>query len=73
MEAGLDTSIQELEAGVIETMRQYGLVINQLTPAQEQLWFDDANRIVPSLLGTTFDRPMYGRIETLLKAHRAGR
>ncbi|GHT98135.1 hypothetical protein FACS1894142_4060 [Spirochaetia bacterium] len=73
MEAGLDSSVQDLEAGVLDTMRQYGLVINQLTPAQEQLWYEDADRIIPALLGTTLDRAMYGRIETLLKAHRAAR
>jgi TRAP-type C4-dicarboxylate transport system substrate-binding protein len=73
MEAELDISIPKLEADVINTMRQYGLVINQLTPVQEQLWYDDVNRIVPSLLGTTFDRTLYRRIETILKPNRAGR
>ncbi|GHU21536.1 transporter [Spirochaetia bacterium] len=73
LETDLDSSIQKLEADVIETMRQYGLVINQLTPAQEQLWYDDVNRIVPSLFGTTLDRTIYGRIETILKNHRSAR
>jgi TRAP-type C4-dicarboxylate transport system substrate-binding protein len=73
MERGLDTSIQALEAEIIGTMRQYGLVINQLTPVQEQLWFDDARRIIPSLMGTPLNQAMYGRIETLLQVHRAAR
>ncbi|AEF85762.1 putative trap dicarboxylate transporter- dctp subunit [Treponema primitia ZAS-2] len=72
MEADLDSSIQALEAGVIETMRQYGLVINQLTPAQEQLWYDDVNRVIPSLFGTTLDRATYGRIEAILQTRRTG-
>jgi TRAP-type C4-dicarboxylate transport system substrate-binding protein len=73
MEAELDSSIQELEAGVIETMRQYGLVINRLSPAQEQLWYDDVNRVIPSLFGTTLDRAIYGRVEGILKPRRTGR
>jgi TRAP-type C4-dicarboxylate transport system substrate-binding protein len=73
MERGLDASVQALEAEVIATMRQYGLVTNQLTPAQEQLWYDDAKRIVPALMGTTLNQVMYERIETLLRAHRARR
>ncbi|GHV60706.1 hypothetical protein AGMMS49587_02950 [Spirochaetia bacterium] len=73
LETGLDASIQQLEADMIETMRDYGLEINQLSPAQEQLWFDDVNRIVPSLFGTTLDKTIYGRIEGILQAHRTGR
>jgi TRAP-type C4-dicarboxylate transport system substrate-binding protein len=73
MERGLDTSIQELEAEVLDTMRQYGLVTNQLTPVQEQLWFDDGKRVGPSLMGTPLNQAMYERIDTLLKAHRVGR
>lgn len=71
LEDGLSTSIQELEANVISTMGQYDLVINKLTPAQEQLWHDDINRVVPTLMGTTLDPKIYGRVEAILKAHRA--
>ncbi|MDR2797455.1 MAG: TRAP transporter substrate-binding protein DctP [Treponema sp.] len=70
LEAELDTSIQQLEGEAIATMRKYGLIINQVSPAQEQLWYDDVNRVIPALLGTTFNRELYGQIETLLKAHR---
>lgn len=73
MEAGLDRSIQVLEAGVIRTMTDYGLVINQVSPEQESLWFADFNRAMPSLVGTVFDREMYRRIDALLKSHRGGR
>jgi TRAP-type C4-dicarboxylate transport system substrate-binding protein len=73
MEKGLDTSVQELEAEVLGTMRQYGLVVNQLSPAQEQLWFDDGKSVVPALMGTPLNQAMYRRIENLLNTHRAGR
>ncbi|GHV18096.1 hypothetical protein FACS189493_6930 [Spirochaetia bacterium] len=74
LERELDVAIPQMEADVIRTMQSYGLVINQLTPAQEQLWYDDVTRVIPSLLGTTtLDRVIYGRIETILQAHRARR
>jgi TRAP-type C4-dicarboxylate transport system substrate-binding protein len=73
LERGLDTSIQTLEAEAIDTMKNYGLVINEVSPAQAQLWYNDVNRVIPSLLGNTFNREMYEKIEALLKAHRGGR
>jgi TRAP-type C4-dicarboxylate transport system substrate-binding protein len=71
MEAELDTSIQALEVEVIQTMVKYGLVINQVSPAQERIWYDDVSRTLPALVGTIFDRTMYNRIEALLKEYRA--
>ncbi|MDR3167280.1 MAG: TRAP transporter substrate-binding protein DctP [Treponema sp.] len=70
LEAELDTSIQQLEADAITTMKNYGLVINEVSPAQEQIWYDDVNRVIPSLLGKVFNRDIYERIETLLKTYR---
>ncbi|MDR1956439.1 MAG: TRAP transporter substrate-binding protein DctP [Treponema sp.] len=72
LEAELDTSIQQLEGEAIATMQKYGLVINRVSPEQEQLWYADVNRVIPSLLGATFNRELYGRLETLLKAYRSG-
>jgi TRAP-type C4-dicarboxylate transport system substrate-binding protein len=73
VEEELDASIQSLEAEVIQTMVKYGLVINTVSPEQEQVWYEDVNRTMPSLVGTIFDRELYGRIEALLRTHRAGR
>jgi TRAP-type C4-dicarboxylate transport system substrate-binding protein len=66
-------STQQLEAGVIQTMTQHGLKVNQLSPQQEQLWYDDTSKAMPALLGTTFDRDIYERIITLLQAYRGQR
>jgi TRAP-type C4-dicarboxylate transport system substrate-binding protein len=66
VEAELDRSVQEFEAEVIRTMESYGLTINQISPEQEKAWYDDANRVMPSLVGRVFDRDMYNRISTLL-------
>jgi TRAP-type C4-dicarboxylate transport system substrate-binding protein len=73
LEAELDTSVQALENDVIQTFVNYGLVINQVSPEQEQLWYTDVNRAMPSLVGPVFDKAMYERIDALLRAHRAGR
>jgi TRAP-type C4-dicarboxylate transport system substrate-binding protein len=73
VEAELDTSIQALEVEVIQTMVRYGLVINQVSPAQERIWYDDVSRTLPALVGTIFDRTMYNRIEALLREYRAKR
>ncbi|MDR0376768.1 MAG: TRAP transporter substrate-binding protein DctP [Spirochaetaceae bacterium] len=66
-------STQRLEADVIKTMTQHGLKMNQLSPQQEQLWYDDTAKTMPSLLGTTFDRGIYERIVALLQAYRSRR
>ncbi|GHV77705.1 hypothetical protein AGMMS49942_25260 [Spirochaetia bacterium] len=73
MEQSFDASIQALEDEVIDTMHRYGLVINELTPAQKQLWYDTSSQIVPSLMGTPVNQAMFRRMETLLQAHRASR
>lgn len=73
VEAELDNSVQALENEVIQTMANYGLVINQISPQQEQIWFDDVSGTLPRLVGTLFDRETYGRIDNLLKAYREKR
>jgi TRAP-type C4-dicarboxylate transport system substrate-binding protein len=73
VEAELDGSVQALEGEVIDTMLRYGLVINQLSSEQEQLWYADVEKTMPSLAGTIFDRDMYKRIESLLRPLRERR
>ena len=67
IETALDKSMQGLEDEVIKTMKNYGLVVNQLTPAQEKLWYDEVERVIPGLVGTALDRDTYTRIEAILK------
>jgi TRAP-type C4-dicarboxylate transport system substrate-binding protein len=70
VEAELDRSVQNFEAEVIRNMVQYGLVINQVSPEQERLWYADANRTLTPLIGTIFDRDLYNRISALLRPYR---
>ena len=71
IEQSMGASILQLEATALETMSRYGLTVNRLTPEQEQLWYDDINRAIPSLIGTTFDRDTLNRIDVLLREYRA--
>jgi TRAP-type C4-dicarboxylate transport system substrate-binding protein len=72
LERDIGNSIQGLENDAIKTMTDYGLVTHDLSPSQEQSWYEDMERVLPSLLGTTFDRNLYTRVDTLLKRYRAG-
>jgi TRAP-type C4-dicarboxylate transport system substrate-binding protein len=73
LELELDHSVRTLEDEMVKTMGNYGLRVNRLSPAQEQLWYDEIGRVMPGLVGTLFDRNMYTRIETILRNHRSGR
>jgi len=71
-EAKLNLEIRRLEDDMIKTMGNYGLKVNQLSPQQEQLWYDEIGRTMPGLIGTIFDRDVYRRIETILQNYRNG-
>ncbi|MCL1813041.1 MAG: TRAP transporter substrate-binding protein DctP [Treponema sp.] len=69
-ERQLDREVKKLEDDLIKMMGNYGLKVNQLTAEQEQLWYDEIGRVMPSLIGTLFDRSIYRRIEALLQDYR---
>jgi TRAP-type C4-dicarboxylate transport system substrate-binding protein len=73
VEHNIFRSTQQLETSIIRTMVQHGLTVNQLSPRQEQMWFDDINKAMPGLLGTVFDRNIYERIVALLQTYRSQR
>jgi TRAP-type C4-dicarboxylate transport system substrate-binding protein len=69
----IEASLAQLENDAVSTMIKHGLVINTISPQQAQQWYDDTARATPSLLGTTFDRATYTKIEGILKNYRSGR
>jgi len=76
LEREIETSIASLEAEAINTMVRHGLRINELTPAQMQVWFDDTARFENRLVGganPTFNREFYTRIRDILTEYRRGR
>jgi len=69
-EAEIARSIKGMESDLIKTMENYGLKVNQLTPAQEQLWYDEIGQAMPGLIGTMLDRNTYNRVEAIVRNHR---
>ena len=72
-EAELDVAVRKFEEEMIKTMGNYGLKVNQLTPSQEQLWYDEFQKAMPNMIGTVFDRGIYNRIDSILRQYRSGR
>ena len=72
-EMELDRAAKKLEEDMIKIMEQYGLKVNQLTPAQEQLWYNEIERAMPGMVGTVFDKTIYNRIDAILRGYRSRR
>jgi TRAP-type C4-dicarboxylate transport system substrate-binding protein len=76
MEREIEQSIASMEAESISTMLRYGLIINELTPEQMQVWYDDTARYENNLIGgvnPVFNRDYYIRIRNILTEFRRGR
>jgi len=69
-ETELDRAIRGMESDLIKTMGNYGLKVNRLTPAQEQLWYNEIGQATPGFIGTMIDRDTYDRIEAILRDYR---
>ena len=73
LEKELDSSILKLEDDAISTMSSYGLVTNQITPAQLKIWHEDVERGLPMVLGTSFDKATYEKVNAILTKFRAAK
>jgi len=71
LEKELDSQVVDLEAKAVTSMQKYGLIVNNLTPAQRRLWEQDANEGLPRAMGTSFDKETFDRISGQLKDFRA--
>ncbi|MDR2535312.1 MAG: TRAP transporter substrate-binding protein DctP [Treponema sp.] len=69
----IDASITQLEAEAVQTMKRHGLVVNQVSPEQSQIWYSDMERAIDSLLGTVFDRDTYKKVQLILTDYRSKR
>jgi TRAP-type C4-dicarboxylate transport system substrate-binding protein len=67
----IESSLLKLENDAIRQMKNYGLTETQISPRQQQEWYDDMARVLPSLLGSTFNRAMYNKIDGILKNYRS--
>ena len=70
--ADFESVIPRTVANAVTMMQKDGLKVNRISPAQEQLWRNDVQRAVPSLMGVTFDPVLYGQINEILRKSRNG-
>jgi len=67
-----DSIMPKIVGNAVSMMRRDGMSVNKPNPAQEELWRAELNKAMPSLLGTTFDRELYQRINAVLQKARSG-
>jgi len=67
----LEVSLLKLEAETIQQMKKNGLKENIVSQQQMQEWYEDVAKAMPGLLGSTFDRATYNKIDGVLKAYRS--
>jgi TRAP-type C4-dicarboxylate transport system substrate-binding protein len=71
IEKDIDSAITNLETTAVNTMIDYGLRVNEITPDQEADWIGDIDKTIPALLNTkNFDRDLYNKINALVKDRR---
>jgi TRAP-type C4-dicarboxylate transport system substrate-binding protein len=67
-----DTLMPKIVDNAVAVMTRDGLKVDNLTPAQEELWRTELQKAIPGLLGTVFDRDLYQRINVILEKSRSG-
>lgn len=72
-EMNLDKKIGQLEDDAIATMKKYGLMIHETTPAEKALWLRDVEISMPKAVGKSFDKAMYELVSQQLKEYRSGK
>ena len=75
MENSLESSIANLESEAVSIMVRHGLIINELSPQQEQEWYTDIAGFESRLVGANpiFNREYYQKISAILTEYRRGR
>jgi TRAP-type C4-dicarboxylate transport system substrate-binding protein len=71
--AEFDATMPRTVGNAMTMMQRDGLRINRVNREQEALWRAELQRAIPSLLGTTFDRDIYQRINGILERSRNSR
>jgi len=71
--AEFDAVMPRMVTNAITMMQKDGLKVNKISPAQEQLWYDEVQKAMPALLGNTFDSELYNKINEILRRARSGK
>lgn len=64
--------ILKLEADAIEAMQGYGLAVNAVSGAEEEMWKAEIRKTYPKLLGKSIPEPIYRDVVAILEDYRAG-
>jgi TRAP-type C4-dicarboxylate transport system substrate-binding protein len=70
-----DAAAAKLEGVALDTMKRYGLIVNEADAAQKTEWEQEAQNAMPRLTGGSkpiFDIAIYNNISNLLKTYRQG-
>ncbi|MDR1970844.1 MAG: TRAP transporter substrate-binding protein DctP [Treponema sp.] len=69
-----EESFQRREAEAVDIMRQDGIIYNEISPRETQIWLDDIDARIPGLVDrNVFDKTMYQRILGILQRYRESR
>ena len=71
--AEFDAVMPRMVTSALAMMQKDGLKVNKVSPAQEQIWVTEMQKVMPSLLGSTFDTELYNKINEILRKSRSGR
>jgi len=71
--AEFDASMVKTEAAAIAAMGRDGLSVNKPNQAQQDMWNNEVENVLPSLVGSIFDHDLYNRINDILEKARSGR
>lgn len=64
--------ILKLEADAIEAMKGYGLAVNPVSEAEEEMWKAEIRETYPKLLGKSIPRAIYDDVVAILEDYRGG-
>ena len=70
--AEFDSAMPKTTASAVSMMSRDGLKVNQTSKAQETMWRAELLKVMPQLLGTTFNRDVYQKINEILDKIRNG-
>jgi len=68
-----DASEVKTEASAIASMGKDGLSVNRPNKTQQDMWTNDINNTLPSLVGSIFDRDLFNRLTSILDKARSGK
>jgi len=68
-----DASEVKTEASAIAAMGKDGLSVNRPNKTQQDMWTNDINNTLPSLVGSIFDRDLFNRLTSILDKARSGK